>query len=138
MRRSMAELPPVPCSRDTAMDMTQSDQQPQTDPAQIDERERAEVEERIAPNAGVVYATILRQGEEELARPYSALAFSGLAAGLSMGFSFVAEALLTTALPDVPWRNLITKFGYSFGFLIVILGRQQLFTENTLTPVLPL
>jgi len=33
---------------------------------------------------------------------------------------------------------LISKFGYSVGFLLVILGRQQLVTENTLTPVLPL
>jgi formate/nitrite transporter FocA (FNT family) len=119
------------------MAATQTDQSSQTKREQ-DKREAAEIEERIAPNAGVVYATIVRQGEEELARPYSALAFSGLAAGLSMGFSFIAEALLTSALPDTPWRNLITKFGYSFGFLIVILGRQQLFTENTLTPVLPL
>ena len=102
------------------------------------ERKRADVEGRIAPSAEVVYKTIVHQGEEELARAYSGLALSGLAAGLSMGFSFVAEALLTAALPDVSWRNLVTKFGYSFGFLIVILGRQQLFTENTLTPVLPL
>jgi formate/nitrite transporter FocA (FNT family) len=33
---------------------------------------------------------------------------------------------------------LIAKFGYSIGFLIVVLGRQQLFTENTLTVILPL
>ncbi|HEY0792584.1 MAG TPA: formate/nitrite transporter family protein [Chthoniobacterales bacterium] len=103
-----------------------------------DERENADVEERIAPSAGVVYSTIMHQGEQELFRPFSDLAFSALAAGLSMGFSFVAEALLTIALPDTPWRELITKFGYSIGFLIVILGRQQLFTESTLTPVLPL
>ena len=102
------------------MGATQTDQPPQAG-TEREERERAEIEERIAPSAGVVYATIVRQGEEELARPYSALAFSGLAAGLSMGFSFIAEALLTSALPDTPWRNLITKFGYSFGFLIVIL-----------------
>jgi formate/nitrite transporter FocA (FNT family) len=55
-----------------------------------------------------------------------------------MGFSLVAEGLLTSCLPDAPWRPLITKFGYSIGFLIVVLGRQQLFTENTLTPILPL
>ena len=103
-----------------------------------EERERADVEERIAPSAGVVYSTIMHQGEGELFRPFSALAYSALAAGLSMGFSFVAEALLTVALPDAPWRELVTKFGYSFGFLMVILGRQQLFTESTLTPVLPL
>ncbi|MFC4638927.1 formate/nitrite transporter family protein [Deinococcus hohokamensis] len=61
-----------------------------------------------------------------------------MAAGLSMGFSLVAEGLLRHHLPDVSWRPLIAKFGYSVGFLIVVLGRQQLFTENTLTPILPL
>ena len=55
-----------------------------------------------------------------------------------MGFSLVAEGLLRSRLPDEPWRPLVTKFGYSLGFLIVILGRQQLFTENTLTPIVPL
>ncbi len=42
------------------------------------------------------------------------------------------------ALPDTPWRPLLSSLGYSVGFLIVILGRQQLFTENTVTVVLPL
>jgi formate/nitrite transporter FocA (FNT family) len=37
-----------------------------------------------------------------------------------------------------PWRILIAKFGYAVGFLIVILGRQQLFTEQTLTATLSL
>ena len=41
-------------------------------------------------------------------------------------------------LPDQPWRPLVSSAGYCVGFLIVILGRQQLFTENTLTVVLPL
>jgi formate/nitrite transporter FocA (FNT family) len=100
--------------------------------------ERKQVEERIAIGAHVVYETIRREGEDELRRPAAALAWSGLAAGLSMGFSFIAEALLTAYLPDAPWRPLISRFGYSVGFLIVILGRQQLFTENTLTVILPL
>ena len=55
-----------------------------------------------------------------------------------MGFSLVAMGLLHLHLPDAPWRDLIVKFGYSVGFLMVILGRQQLFTENTLTVILPL
>jgi len=55
-----------------------------------------------------------------------------------MGFSFIAEGLLMARLPDSPWRPLISKAGYCVGFLIVILGRQQLFTENTLTVILPL
>src|SRR6185312_17234450 len=67
-----------------------------------------------------------------------ALAWSAFAAGLSMGFSFVAQGVLMTHLPDRPWRPLISGVGYCVGFLIVILGRQQLFTENTLTVILPL
>lgn len=100
--------------------------------------EKKQVEERAAIGANVVYEVIRREGEDELQRPAAALAWSALAAGLSMGFSFVAEALLTTYLPDQPWRPLIAKTGYCVGFLIVILGRQQLFTENTLTVILPL
>lgn len=97
-----------------------------------------EVEQRLAPRAATVFETIRREGEDELERSSAALSWSGLAAGLSMGFSFVAQALLHAKLPDAPWRPLIADLGYSIGFLIVILGRQQLFTENTLTPILQL
>lgn len=86
----------------------------------------------------MIHEAIRRDGEKELARSSSALAWSGFAAGLSMGFSLVAEGLLRSRLPDAPWRPLITKFGYPLGFVIVILGKQQLFTENTLTAILPL
>jgi formate/nitrite transporter FocA (FNT family) len=100
--------------------------------------EEQEAEERSSPSGKIVYKAILTEGEEELARPSSALFWSGLAAGLSMGFSMIAEGLLLAYLPDEPWRPLVSRFGYSAGFVIVVLGRQQLFTENTLTPILPL
>ena len=45
--------------------------------------------------------------------------------------------LLRAHLPDEPWRPLVTSFGYSIGFVMVVLSRQQLFTENTVTVVLP-
>lgn len=96
------------------------------------------VQERVAIGAPVVYETIRREGEEELRRPAAALAWSGLAAGLSMGISFVTEALLAAHLPHQAWTPLVSRAGYSIGFLIVVLGRQQLFTENTLTVILPL
>src|SRR5206468_499623 len=80
---------------------------------------------------------ICSEGRDELRRSGSSLFFSGLAAGLSMGFSLASEGLLRAYLPDVAWRPLVAKLGYSVGFLIVVLGRQQLFTENTLTVVLP-
>jgi formate-nitrite transporter family protein len=96
------------------------------------------VQERVAIGAKVVYEAVRLEGEDELERPAVALAWSGLAAGLSMGFSLFAQAALKTLLPDSPWRPALEAAGYCVGFLIVILGRQQLFTENTLTVVLPL
>jgi formate/nitrite transporter FocA (FNT family) len=96
------------------------------------------VEERTPPRAAVVFETIRREGETELDRPVFSLALSGLAAGLSMGASLAGEGLIRSMLPDERWRPLVDSFGYSLGFLIVILGRQQLFTENTITVILPL
>lgn len=100
--------------------------------------EARKVKERVALGAHVVYEAVRLEGEDELERPAAALAWSGFAAGLSMGFSLLAEAALFSFLPDRPWRLLISHVGYSVGFLVVILGRQQLYTENTLTVVLPM
>jgi formate-nitrite transporter family protein len=105
---------------------------------ELTEGEKEIVEERTALRAAVVHEAIREQGETELRRPVLALTWSGLAAGLSMGFSMISQGLLQSHLPDTPWRPLITNLGYSVGFLVVILGRQQLFTENTLTVILPL
>lgn len=106
--------------------------------ADLSAEERRDVVKRAAIRPQVVHETIRLEGEEELERPVAALAWSGLAAGLSMGFSFLTVALLRHHLPDAPWRPLVSQLGYAVGFLIVVLGRQQLFTENTLTVVLPL
>lgn len=85
----------------------------------------------------VIHEIVRAQGEAELARSFGGLAWSGLAAGLSIGFSFVVQAELQAGMPEAPWRRLVASFGYSIGFLIVILGRQQLFTETTLTALIP-
>ncbi len=77
------------------------------------------------------------EGLAELDRSFSGLAWSGLAAGLSIGFSFLVQAALQSGMPDAPWRRLVASFGYCLGFLIVVLGRQQLFTETTLTALIP-
>jgi formate/nitrite transporter FocA (FNT family) len=102
------------------------------------DQEEHEAEERSAPAGSVVYRAISSEGEEELSRASVGLMWSGLAAGLSMGFSLMTEGLLRAHLPDTQWRLLVAKLGYSVGFVVVVLGRQQLFTENTLTVVLPL
>lgn len=108
------------------------------DRKKVREKQEDEIIDRTAPPGEVVYEAVYAEGEHELRRGSAELALSGLAAGLSMGFSMVGEALLRAHLPETRWSPLLTNFGYSVGFLIVILGRQQLFTKNTLTVILPL
>ncbi len=104
----------------------------------LTESEEQAVLERSGLRAEVVFESVLREGRDELARSPLALSFSGLSAGLSMGFSLLFMGFIASVLPDAPWRPLAVMFGYTIGFVIVILGRQQLFTENTITAVIPL
>jgi formate/nitrite transporter FocA (FNT family) len=104
----------------------------------LSEEEIEKAEQETPLNADITYEVIRRRGEEELSRPSAGLFFSGLAAGLSMGFSLLAEGFLHTYLPDAQWTPLVSKLGYCVGFLMITLGNQQLFTENTLTAIIPL
>ncbi len=73
-----------------------------------------------------------------LHRPKTSLWWSGVAAGIGISTSVLAEATLRANLaPDLPYLTIIESFGYSIGFVLVIMCRLQLFTENTLTVVLP-
>ena len=103
----------------------------------LSEPDKEKAEAHSAPRPVVIHEIVRQQGEEELGRPAGALAVSAFAAGLSMGFSFLVMAMVRAHLPEEPWRLLVASPGYSIGFLIVILGRQQLFTESTLTAILP-
>lgn len=103
----------------------------------LEQSKNDQVERRESASADVTYEVIRREGEHELGRATSALAWSGFAAGLSMGLSFLTQGLLHHALPAASWSPLVVKLGYAVGFLVVILGAQQLFTENTLKPVVP-
>ncbi len=124
------------------MDRQQGSQE--NEPADSSEPDLEDNERRHAgtgptpPSARVIHEVIREDGEEELDRSIKALAWSATGAGLSMGFSFFTMAVLKSGLPEAPWAKLVTGFGYTIGFLIVVLGRQQLFTESTLTAVLPL
>jgi formate/nitrite transporter FocA (FNT family) len=106
-------------------------------PAGVTEREVEDIEERARLRTPVIYEIVRREGETEMHRPIISLWWSGVAAGLSISFSLLAQAALWMHLPNAPWRPLVSGFGYSVGFLIVVLARQQLFTENTVTVVLP-
>jgi formate-nitrite transporter family protein len=103
----------------------------------ISKREVEDVEEMSSPRTPVIYEVVRRLGEDEMERPATSLWWSGVAAGLSISFSLLAQAILQAHLPDAPWRPLVSSFGYCVGFLMVVLGNQQLFTESTITVVLP-
>ncbi|WP_310618949.1 formate/nitrite transporter family protein [Flexibacterium corallicola] len=104
--------------------------------ARIEEWESIRQASRLS--ARLVYEVIRRDGEEELNRPTSSLVWSGVAGGVVISFSVLVMSIFQSYLPDAKWRPMIESFGYSFGFLLVILGRLQLFTENTITTVIPL
>ncbi|RMO79661.1 formate/nitrite transporter family protein [Pseudomonas syringae group genomosp. 3] len=99
--------------------------------------EEREIDENQPPRAAVLHETIRIQGDHELERSVAALWWSALAAGLTMGLSLMAMGLLKSRLEGIPGSHVISSLGYSAGFLAVILARQQLFTENTITAVLP-
>lgn len=106
--------------------------------ADLDQDEKQEVGDYENVSTSVIFEAIRREGEHELSRPASALWWSGVAAGLAISTSVLAKGFLASILPDADWAAGITNLGYTVGFLIVILGRMQLFTENTITPILPL
>ncbi len=84
-----------------------------------------------------IHEHIRQDGEKELERDAMALLWSAIAAGLSMGASLLAKGIFHVELEGVPGSFLLENLGYTFGFIIVIMARQQLFTENTVTAVLP-
>jgi formate-nitrite transporter family protein len=107
-------------------------------PQQREAEQEENAKNQGVPEGELIYRSVRQDGEYALDLTSSELMWSGVAAGISMGFSLIAEGLLRAHLPEAAWTPLVSKFGYTAGFLIVILGRQQLFTEQTLTAVLPL
>ena len=99
--------------------------------------ERRDVEEREVASALVTHEVIRRHGDEEMERPALSLAWSGLAGGVAISASIMGQALIADTLPSAPWADAVASIGYTVGFLIVILGRMQLFTESTLSAVIP-
>lgn len=104
----------------------------------MDGGEEQHVQEATGLTARLIYEVVRRDGVDEMTRPKTSLIFSGFAAGILIAFSIIGEAILRAYMPDTLWRPLIESLGYTLGFILVIKGRMQLFTENTITTVLPL
>ncbi len=82
-----------------------------------------------------IFEQAAKNGRDELSRSSRALAVSGLAGGFTMGLTGLAMASVRAMLPPSPASDLISFLFYPIGFIAVIIGRAQLFTENTLYPV---
>lgn len=91
--------------------------------------------ETSRPQVHEIFEQAAESGREELRRSSRALAISGFAGGFTMGLTGMAVAIVRSLLPASPTSDLISYLFYPVGFIAVIIGRAQLFTENTLYPV---
>jgi formate/nitrite transporter FocA (FNT family) len=94
-------------------------------------------EEGTRLTAAQIHENILRPAEQEIRRPAAALLWSALAAGLVIGFSSLAAAFAAEVAPE-RYAHAAASAAYPLGFIFVIIARSELFTENTLVPIIPL
>ena len=82
-----------------------------------------------------IFHAAQENAREELKRSSRTLAFSGVLGGLTMGLTGLGVAAVRAILGSGGWEELASFLLYPLGFIAVIIGRAQLFTENTLYPV---
>jgi formate-nitrite transporter family protein len=87
------------------------------------------------PTADEIYEQVSRNARHELDRSLIGLSVSGLAGGITMGLTALSTSIVIAQLGEGPSAKFIADLLYPIGFIAVILGRAQLFTENTLYPV---
>jgi formate/nitrite transporter FocA (FNT family) len=89
---------------------------------------------------GAILKQQITQGAEELRRDWGGLSLSGVSAGLDIGFGPLLMAAMYTLVSE-PWGEPLTTIlvanMYAVGFIFVVLGRSELFTEHTTMAVLP-
>jgi formate/nitrite transporter FocA (FNT family) len=95
----------------------------------------ASSEQTLRRTAHEIFEHVEDNAHEELRRSTHALAFSGFAGGFSMGITGLGVAAAMAGLGDTPGHEFLAYMLYPLGFIAVIIGRAQLFTENTLYPV---
>jgi formate-nitrite transporter family protein len=86
-------------------------------------------------SAHEIFEQAVKNAREELSRPTLAMLFSGFAGGIGMGLTGLSVALALSYLGNSPTAHFISFCFYPIGFIVVIIGRAQLFTENTLFPI---
>jgi formate/nitrite transporter FocA (FNT family) len=88
-------------------------------------------------SAAEIHDNVLGAAENELERSTPALLWSSLAAGLAIGFSFLMGGFAQTLVPE-RYAHLAAGAVYPVGFAFIVFAQHELFTENTLEPIIPL
>ncbi|WP_242634363.1 formate/nitrite transporter family protein [Marinobacter salicampi] len=137
-KKNAKEVADAQESRARARDRESREQTPTSSEKSLTRKERDTVAEHGGLTSLTLYSIVHREGEAELQRPKTSLWWSGVAAGIGISTSVLVEGIIRTNLgSNHPYLMLIESLGYTFGFVLVILCRLQLFTENTITVVLP-
>lgn len=79
-----------------------------------------------------IYERVVAEAAHEMTKSYRRLLFSGIAGGFSITLTFIMYASLYSATDGAA---MISSLLYPIGFVYIIIGHYQLFTENTLPPV---
>jgi formate/nitrite transporter FocA (FNT family) len=90
---------------------------------------------------GQILRSEIREGIDAQHRSVAGLFVSGLSAGLDVGFSVLLMAVvwtLTEGRLSSPVSSILVANCYSIGFIFVVMGRSELFTEQTTLAVLPM
>lgn len=94
-------------------------------------------------NPGQVHEILYQLSEDgyrQHSRPSWSLFLSALAAGLEIGFSILLMGVLFSLFENrisEPAMHILLSLSYPLGFLFVIIGREELFTEQTTIAVIP-
>lgn len=88
-------------------------------------------------SAAEIHDNILGPAEDEMERAAGALLWSAFASGLTIGFSFLMGAYAQTLVTE-KYAHFAAGVVYPIGFIFIVFARSELFTENTLDPVIPL
>ena len=88
-------------------------------------------------SAAEIHDNILGPAEDEMERAAAALLWSAFASGLTIGFSFLLGGYAQTLVSE-KYAHFVAGAVYPIGFMFVVFARSELFTENTLDPVIPL
>src|SRR4051794_21419378 len=90
------------------------------------------------PQPEDIYERTKEEGERRLERPLLEMISTAIAAGFDIVAGIVVLALLASQLEHrfgKPAAHVVASLGFGVGFVFLVVGRGELFTENFLVPI---